>query len=497
MKHFSLSVCKLLAMTFFCHTALAQNVLTKAPSVLNTLPAASPEVFRVQNGLLAHRVAGNIGQFTGTDQWIGIGAPLSSLYGERTQWNGQAFIKALRSQNPAVPSATKDAILEWGNQGGEMQFRYVFDPALPSSFFRILTLQSNANAYFGSSAPGTLAGTPKLGVNTAKQTGLTVQTVRATAGEFLTNADENFSTATGVIGFVKSSGANTSNFGVQGRVELNPFGSANYGVYGSVPGNIDDEVSRGSGNFAVFGTCPIGFNSYAGFFQGDVFSTGLYLGSDQKLKSNVATEGNAMELLRQLRPVTYGYNTAEHKALNLPTVKQHGLIAQEVQAVLPELVKASRYTVMDEKGKPSLSDEFLSINYQGLIPLLIKAIQEQQQEIDALKAAQANSNIDAGTADRAIATKGGVFKANQFVLEQNVPNPFSGNTTIRYALPKGVANASLAVFDLTGKMQLQYNNLNGSSQVTINGNTLAAGMYIYTLLADGQEVVSKRMILTK
>jgi hypothetical protein len=86
---------------------------------------------------------------------------------------------------------------------------------------------------------------------------------------------------------------------------------------------------------------------------------------------------------------------------------------------------------------------------------------------------------------------------NDDLLSQNVPNPFSGNTVIRYNLPAGVSNAVLAVFDMNGKMLLQFNNLSGRSQVTISGNTLAAGMYIYSLLANGKELATKRMILTK
>ena len=52
-----------------------------------------------------------------------------------------------------------------------------------------------------------------------------------------------------------------------------------------------------------------------------------------------------------------------------------GLLAQEVQKVFPELVKQSA----DEEGT-------LSVNYQGLIPVLINAIKEQQEQINVLKA---------------------------------------------------------------------------------------------------------------
>ena len=58
------------------------------------------------------------------------------------------------------------------------------------------------------------------------------------------------------------------------------------------------------------------------------------------------------------------------------SIEKFGLLAQEVQKAFPELVKQTG----DEKG-------ILSINYQGLIPVLINAIKEQQKELESLQAA--------------------------------------------------------------------------------------------------------------
>ena len=57
------------------------------------------------------------------------------------------------------------------------------------------------------------------------------------------------------------------------------------------------------------------------------------------------------------------------------SIEKIGLLAQEVQKVFPELVKQSG----DEQGT-------LSVNYQGMIAVLINAIKEQQKQIDELKA---------------------------------------------------------------------------------------------------------------
>jgi Chaperone of endosialidase/Secretion system C-terminal sorting domain len=494
----SLTACLCMAVTFTMPLQ-AQNVQSKSPTVLNLLPAADPDVLRVQNGLLSHRVAGTIGQFGTADQWIGIGAPLSSLYGERTQWNGQAFIKALRSQNPAVPTAIKDAILEWGNQGGEMQFRYITNPTSPTGFLRIQTLTSAGNAYFGNNPPPLVTSTPRVGSTAISGApAVSCYSTNANVGEFAA-ATKPGRTSTGVLGLISGTGESSFNYGVRGVVSTVASGSFNVGVYGEVSQQLNDIFSE---NYAIFGNATNTGSTFAGYFQGDVFATGLYLGSDRKLKKNITSENKVMDQLRKLNPVTYDFSADDYKGFNLPRSKQHGLIAQEVQAVFPELVRTNKYLTPDADGKMKASEEFLAVNYQALIPLLLKAIQEQQAEIDELKADRspanpANVNPVTTDANPIIATRVGNFKASQFTLQQNTPNPFSSTTIIRYALPNGVGNASIAVFDLTGKMMLQYNNLNGSSQVTINASTLQAGMYVYALLVEGQEVVSKRMILTR
>ena len=61
-----------------------------------------------------------------------------------------------------------------------------------------------------------------------------------------------------------------------------------------------------------------------------------------------------------------------------------GLIAQEVLSLMPELVKTHEYQSSEEEQQPLVRVEIesLGINYSTLIPILIKAIQQQQQEIE-------------------------------------------------------------------------------------------------------------------
>ena len=97
---------------------------------------------------------------------------------------------------------------------------------------------------------------------------------------------------------------------------------------------------------------------------------------------------------------------------------------------------------------------------------------------------------------RKIATGFNLMPATNAVLYQNTPNPFSAETKIKYCLPENVENAAINVYSLNGNLLLTKPITQlGNGSIIINGNELEAGMYIYTLAVDGQEVDSKRMIL--
>lgn len=89
--------------------------------------------------------------------------------------------------------------------------------------------------------------------------------------------------------------------------------------------------------------------------------------SDGRLKKNITRIENPLEKLLQLNG--YNYNWIDK---NRDPALQTGVIAQEVQQLFPNLVKE------DAKG-------MLSVNYSGLVPVLIEAIKEQQKQIDELK----------------------------------------------------------------------------------------------------------------
>jgi hypothetical protein len=84
-------------------------------------------------------------------------------------------------------------------------------------------------------------------------------------------------------------------------------------------------------------------------------------------------------------------------------------------------------------------------------------------------------------------------------LEQNMPNPSRGTTSISYLLPHNIKKAVLVVTDLKGSVirQVVLGNGAGKGQVNVSTSNLAAGTYIYSLWKDGRKVASKRMIVTR
>ncbi len=81
-------------------------------------------------------------------------------------------------------------------------------------------------------------------------------------------------------------------------------------------------------------------------------------------------------------------------------------------------------------------------------------------------------------------------------LEQNQPNPFHENTTIKYYLPNSTQSASMVITDMNGTVLKTFTLAGkGFGQVLIGGGSLPSGTYIYTLTVNGDQVDSTRMMM--
>lgn len=120
---------------------------------------------------------------------------------------------------------------------------------------------------------------------------------------------------------------------------------------------------------------------------GAIFATGNITAyySDARLKDFKGKIGDALNKVSQLNGYYYTENEkAEEFGYNNKEL-QVGVSAQEVQAVLPEVVSAAPFD-LDENGKSKSGDDYMTVNYEKLVPLLIEAIKELKAEVEALKA---------------------------------------------------------------------------------------------------------------
>ncbi len=164
--------------------------------------------------------------------------------------------------------------------------------------------------------------------------------------------------------------------------------------------------------------------------------------------------------------------------------KQHyGLSVNELEEVFPDLVYENE-------------DGTKSINYVEMVPILVQAINELSAKVEALESG--NSSAKKIESRNATDVDGMGENVAVLALGQNKPNPFGTSTSIDVSLPNDVKSAFIYVYDLTGKKLHQIDvTSRGKQAVTINASSLADGMYLYSLIADGKVVETRRMIVEK
>jgi hypothetical protein len=81
------------------------------------------------------------------------------------------------------------------------------------------------------------------------------------------------------------------------------------------------------------------------------------------------------------------------------------------------------------------------------------------------------------------------------VLDQNVPNPFAEQTVISFSVPETVKQAQIMFYNGRGELIKTVDvRERGLGSLTVYGSDLSSGTYMYTLVADGMIVATKKMI---
>ena len=184
------------------------------------------------------------------------------------------------------------------------------------------------------------------------------------------------------------------------------FRSRYVGVYGETITGVATNISTygvwgkayqtgGTGtNFGVYGDAANASTNYGVYCNGNGGYTGTWsLVSDAMFKKNISSFSTVLHLINQLKPVNYLLKQDEYPNMNFPSGTQYGFVAQELEKVFPTLVEnGSHPGITKEAG----DIKYKAVNYIGLIPVLTKAIQEQQATIDDLnrKLQNQQSQID-------------------------------------------------------------------------------------------------------
>lgn len=211
--------------------------------------------------------------------------------------------------------------------------------------------------------------------------------------------------------------------------------------------------------------------------------------SDAKLKENVRDLDYGLKDVLKMHAVKFNWKGSTDKT----KIDKLGIIAQEMQKIVPEVVRDYEYQVNESTGeRTKVPAANLGVMYSDLIPVLIKAIQEQQVQIDKLQeklAAFENMNANANRSVNADNDIKGTL------LEQNQPNPFNQTTVIRYKIPQG-AMAQIVIFDAQGSSVKTLRAADGG-QVQLTAGELKPGTYTYSLLVNGRLAATKKMVIMK
>lgn len=132
---------------------------------------------------------------------------------------------------------------------------------------------------------------------------------------------------------------------------------------------------------------------FGGQFYDDVgYTGGLYNISDLRTKKNIRPIGSALDIVNRLRPVSYEFDLERYPNMGLSRGREYGFVAQEVQAVIPEVTATKTFltdaTSLRSANSPlgAQTEEFVVVDYSRIIPILTQAIKEQQESIQHLEA---------------------------------------------------------------------------------------------------------------
>ncbi len=498
---------------------------------------------QVEGGNIGQLSSGTFGASTG--KWSALGEPPSlfptgtAFYGTINNWTQQNFITGLLDNG-----LKKDGVIAWQDQtststivGTRLRLGFIKGfgtaGANPATFSEKMTILANGNVGINTSAPSEKLEITSGNIYINNDSGALIFgggglirpqiavsddgiDMRLEAADISILSQENLSltapqqidiTCNSITQPIEITSQSSSTFGsfFSTRRSAGRYGQASaFDFNASVDGIILEQgISESAGfyadgDYAVIWS-PGDANRLLRIYDEDAMSSGSttfekayidgdgdYLkASDARRKENIKGINGALSMVNNMRGVTYNFkeNNDGKSIKNGKSEKslKHGFIAQELEAVVPSLVDT------DEFG-----NKFVS--YDGIIPILLEALKEQQSEIDELReelksAVEAISNSSSNSSSStSVVTNNKLF--------QNFPNPFNSSTIIKYQLGPKASKAVLYIYDFQGTQIKMYDLALNQTEFTIERNQLKPGVYLYALVVDGQQVEIKNMLLT-
>jgi len=361
----------------YVDTAVA-NIVDSAPAALDTLNELAAALG--DDASFSTTVATNIGQKLGatasvtlTGDVTGTASFSANAVSIATTYNNDVVLGTDTSGN-YVASLTAGALIDVGGAGEGAT------PTVAVDLSELTTSTSNGDGDFFAVVDSSNA-----------QKKLTKANINISGF----NNDANFSTTTGTVtshtvsagngltggGTVTSSGTSTLNVGAGTGISVaaDTVGLAADQRHGASTdvyvGNGHEFIHFDDGNqlmrFYVANGEDMRLESDGDLqVDGDVVSESTAISSDEKLKENIEVVENAVEKIHQLRGVEFSWKKNGHKSA--------GVIAQDVEKVLPQAVK-------EVKSLADGEDPYLTVKYDSLHALTIEAIKTMSNEIAALK----------------------------------------------------------------------------------------------------------------
>jgi hypothetical protein len=258
---------------------------------------------------------------------------------------------------------------------------------------KLATITTAGKVSGGAINTGIIGGNTRINTTVGSANGIYVNTTTGVSSDFKAIEGNSVTNPGYGIGGYFAGGY----IGVYGQVTPSSYTGASYGLWannsggttGTHYGVYSNASGSGSTNYGIYAQASGATTNYAGYFAGNVYTTGAYQSSDRKLKNNIRPYAGGLDVIMKLKPSVYNYkNEGEFRRMNLPGQNRVGLIAQEVETVMPSIViEAEHPAEVDQVTRAIKSPpiSFKSVNYTELIPVLINAIQEQQAQIETLK----------------------------------------------------------------------------------------------------------------